>query len=137
MWQASRNKRLAQQLISDLGHPESSFKEWAVVTTFYTAVHLVEADLTTDAAIGHSETSRPTKFRASIHEWRDNLVMQKHRAIWVNFRKLRNESNVARYLSTSGGPIGQPVEDYFSESDVVAFMTNDLTRIELELGISA
>jgi len=85
----------------------------------------------------HSETSRPRNFPGSLHDWRENIVFNHYPQIWSSLRKLRNESNIARYLTTyPRSPINQPVEDYFSNNDVIDFLSKDLVGIENGLGIS-
>jgi hypothetical protein len=132
LWQAGRNERLARQLLSELG-----YKEWAVAVTFYSALHYVEAAFSGIANIRHSETSMPLGWKKSIHAWREDLIFQNFAGIRNEYRKLSNSSMIARYLSSGGTAIGQPVEDFFSDDDVGKFIDRDLDKIKREMGFAS
>jgi len=130
--QAKRNENLAAQLLSDL-----TYKEWVVVTAFYSAVHYVEAALYMEPGVGHSDTSMPKGSSGSYHDHRQDLVLQHFSGAWKSYSKLRYQSMVARYLTTSPGQFLQkPVEDYFSDRDVRDFVTRDLRNVQRGVGFS-
>ena len=132
LWQAGRNESLATQLLD-----QGTFKEWAVVTTFYSALHYVEAAATRLPGIMHCETSRPAGFHGSVHDWRDDVVMQHFTSAWLSYRKLRIQSVIARYLTAVGRPTAaEPVEDFWSDQDVHDFVDNDLNQIRNSLGFA-
>lgn len=131
LWQAGRNEKLAQLLLSEL-----DYKEWAVTVTFYSALHYVEAAFSQDASIEHSETSMPSGWTKSIHAWREHLIFISFSSIYNAYRKLSNSSMIVRYLSSSGTSIGQPAEDVFSDDDVGNFINRDLDKIKRKVGIT-
>ncbi len=131
MWQAGRNERLAKRLLD-----EADFKEWVVTVSFYSAIHFVEAAFTSLTGIGHSEVSKPRAYRGSMHNWRDDLVFSNYpKDVWIGYRKLRTQSNTARYLITdTGSPLGKPAEEYFSVTDLNNFVYHDLHNLRTNLG---
>ena len=130
LWQAGRNKRLAKQLLSDL-----TYKEWVVTVAFYSGLHYVEAALNQIPCIGHSETSKPRQYPGGLHDYREELVQQYFPSAWASYRKLRTQSMVARYLSTTQRVfLQEPAEDYFSEQDVRNFVDRDLDKVRRKLG---
>lgn len=130
MWQAGRNERLAKQLLSEL-----TYKEWVVTVAFYSGLHYVEAALNQVSSIGHSETSMPRHYPGGLHGYREDLVFQHFRSAWASYSKLRTQSIVARYLSTTQRVfLQEPAEDYFSEQDVRNFVDRDLDKVRRKLG---
>ena len=130
LWQAGRNERLAKQLLSEL-----VYKEWVVTVAFYSGLHYVEAALNQVSGIGHSETSMPRNYPGGLHSYREDLVFQHFSSAWAPYRKLRAQSMVARYLSTTQRSFLQkPAEDYFSERDVRNFVDRDLDKVRRKLG---
>ena len=130
LWQAGRNERLAKQLLSEL-----TYKEWVVTVAFYGALHYVEAALNQSPDIMHSETSMPRGYPGSLHDYREDLVLQHYSSAWASYRKLRTQSVVARYLSTTNRQFLQtPAEDYFIDSDVRNFVNRDLDKVRRKLG---
>ena len=130
LWQAGRNERLAKQLLDEL-----SYKEWVVTVTFYSALHYVEAALTQNVGIEHSETSYPNNYRGGLHDWREDLVLQLFPSAWESYRKLRSQSIVARYLSTDRRAfLTQPTDDYFGDQDVHNFVQRDLNKVRQQVG---
>jgi len=115
---------------------ELEYKEWVVTVTFYSGVHCAEASFAQDSKIQHSETSMPHGYKGSIHSWREDLVHNYFPSAFNAFRKLRNSSIIARYLSHSSIPsLSTPVEDFFSDEDVNNFINRDLDKIKRKLGI--
>jgi hypothetical protein len=108
-----------------------------VAVTFYSALHYVEAAFSGIANIRHSETSMPLGWKKSIHAWREDLIFQNFAGIRNEYRKLSNSSMIARYLSSGGTAIGQPVEDFFSDDDVGKFIDRDLDKIKREMGFAS
>lgn len=132
LWQASRNEKLAKQLLHDL-----DYNEWAVTVTFYSGLHYVEAAFAQIPTIEHSETSMPTSWNKSIHSWREDLIISYFPSIHSNYRKLQNSSMIARYLSSSTIPsLDQPAEDFFNKIDVDNFINRDLGKIKNKVGIT-
>jgi len=131
MWQAGRNERLAKRLLD-----EADFKEWVITVAFYSAIHFVEAAFTSLPGIEHSEVSKPRRFPGSMHDWREDLVLTNYpNDAWMSYRKLRTQSNTARYLITdTGSPLGKPAEEYFSITDLHNFIYHDLHNLRTNLG---
>jgi len=127
--QARRNEQLAQQLLTDL-----QYKEWIVIACFYSALHYVEAALSQNSAIEHSETSFPRDYPGGIHDYRQDLVEQYYPVIFSAYSKLRNNSMIARYLSIRKTPIGMPVEEFFGDEAVKNFVGQDLDKVRRKLG---
>lgn len=64
--------------------------DWQAVVLFYSAVHYVE---TLCDVLGHGHNT--------VHTERDSYVMNKHPALWPPYKRLKNESVKARYLTMS------------------------------------
>jgi hypothetical protein len=78
----------------------------------------------------------PPGWNRSIHAWREDLIFINFSNIYHEYRKLSNSSMIARYLwSSSGTPIGQPAEDFFSDDDVGRFIDRDLDKIKRKVGM--
>ena len=86
-------------------------------------------------SIKHSEAAMPSNYKGGYHGWREDLVFNKFPSVFNEYRKLRNESMIARYLSTSRNIfLSTYVEDYFSDQDVHNFLYRDLKKIQQDLG---
>ena len=60
----------------------------------------------------------PSNYPGGLHAYREDLVFQRFRSAWTSYSKLRAQSIVARYLSTTQRVFLQkPVEDHYSEQD--------------------
>jgi len=111
------------------------YKEWIIIAAFYSGLHYLEAALTQYPAIQHSETSMPQGFHGSLHDYREDLIFQHFTGAWHAYRRLRNASIIARYLSTDRRRfLGQPVEDYFSDDDALSFVHSHLATVRQEVG---
>lgn len=106
-----------------------------VTVAFYSGLHYVEAALNQVLDIRHSETSMPRNYPGGLHGYREDLVFRHFASAWGSYSKLRTQSTVARYLSTTDRVfLQEPAEDYFSEQDVRNFVERDLCKIRRELG---
>jgi len=77
----------------------------------------------------------PSNYPGGLHAYREDLVFQRFRSAWTSYSKLRAQSIVARYLSTTQRVFLQkPVEDHYSEQDVRNFVYRDLDKIRRKLG---
>ena len=79
--------RAAETHVAAYESMTDGFAGWKAVMLFYAAVHYVEA------VFACSDT------HFSLHCDRENELMKKHRAIWAQYLRLRNESEKARYLA--------------------------------------
>ncbi len=132
LWQARHNEKLAKELVDSL-----SYKDWAVTTTYYTAIHYIEAAFSQNNDILHTEYQVPPSSHRSKHSIRENLVLEHYSGAWEALRKLHTQSNIARYLNTERGVFMRvPVQDYFTDTDVRSFFTRDLSTIKQVTGIS-
>lgn len=132
LWQARHNEKLAKELVDSL-----SYKDWAVTTTYYTAIHYIEAAFSQNNDILHTEYQVPHRSHRSKHSIREELVLEHYSKAWEALRKLHTQSNIARYLNTERGVFMRvPVQDYFSDTDVHSFFTRDLSTIKQVMGIS-
>lgn len=118
--QAEHNRQLAEKL---LGEP--LYHDWAITAAFYAAVHYFEQWLFSEPE-KHTETSIPVdtkgRLRYTAHAWREKIIQNKlSKDAFRSFRKLRDASETARYLSLArisprGTPdwIPAPACQYFS-----------------------
>ena len=132
--QARHNEKLASELLTSLG-----YKDWLITISFYSALHFLEAKLATMTPPKHSDTDVPVdihgKLKCSPHTWREKLVQKHFSAIWNNYRKLRNDSKIARYLATShGSHISVSGHDYFDDTYAADRFNIDLREIKTKLG---
>lgn len=132
LWQARHNEKLAKELVDSL-----SYKDWAVTTTYYTAIHYIEAAFSQDNNILHTEHQIPPGSGRSMHSLREDLVLEHYSGAWKALRNLHIQSNIARYLNTERQKFMRvPVQDYFSDTDVRSYFTQDLPTIKQVMGIS-
>jgi len=118
--QAKHNESLASFLI-DI---DKSYNDWAITVCFYSAIHYFEARLFIMKAIineRHSDTSVPLddegKQKYSVHRWREELIQDNFpQDIWKSYRKLRLDSELARYLTYPPSETEQPSYRYFQPS---------------------
>jgi len=140
--QAEHNEKLSRKLIN-----EPPFHDWSITAAFYAAIHYIECWIF-NRKEKHSETSIPVykkgrqkgKFMYSPHGWREKLVeMHSSKSTFKSLRKLREASETARYLSLTklgyGNWIPSPASDYFSPSDALKLIKNDLSVLKKELHI--
>ena len=132
LWQARHNEKLAKELVDSL-----TYKDWAVTTAYYTAIHYIEAAFSQDSDILHTEYRIPCGSKRSMHSIREELVLEHYSKAWEALRKLHTQSNIARYLNTERRVFMEvPVQDYFSDTDVRSFFTRDLPTIKQVMGIT-
>jgi len=114
-----------------------TYKDWAVTTIYYTAIHYIEAVFAQDIDIQHTESQIVRYPRLSMHSIREELVRNHYSGAWRALRKLHEQSNIARYHNFRGKVVVQvPVQDYFSDTDVRNFFTQDLATIKQVIGVS-
>lgn len=142
--QAQHNESLAQYLLS---LTKVQFHDWAITASFYSAIHYVEARFIDEADVNHSETSIPIgedkKLEYTPHGWRQRVVRDRFtKRTWKAFRKLRETSEIARYLSY--GRMGRlkgvtferaPAVQIFQPKDAENLYNRDLQSIKEELRI--
>ncbi len=115
--QAEHNKTLANVLAR-----RRPFHDWGITVGFYAAMHFFECFLAkkmTNAREQHSETSWDQQKTNSIHQWREELVrtLSTQRA-WRIYRKLRTQSELARYFTSGYQNIEQPYFQYHDPEQV-------------------
>lgn len=139
--QAKHNEELANKLIC-----EPPFHDWGITAAFYAAIHYLECWLF-NRREEHTETSIPVdpdgKLKYTPHAWREKIVERElSKEAFKSFRKLRNASETARYLSLyriRGGRVPQwldsPAPDYFRPEDAKNMVEKTLITLKSELGI--
>lgn len=143
--QADHNRKLANKLIC-----EPPYHDWGITAAFYSAIHYFECWLyqeETEKSKKHTETSIPKgnndKLICSPHSWREKLIEKKlSKNAFKAFRKLREASETARYLSLYGvsRASGQnwlniPASEYISTQVARRLFNSDLTIFIQELGL--
>ena len=140
--QANHNEELAKKLIQ-----EPPFHDWGITAAFYASIHYIECWLF-NRPEKHSETSIPLgsdgKLLYSAHTWREKIAEKNFsKETFKSFRKLRDASETARYLSQYVGPRErrelrwfQPAPQHFSTDDAKTLDETDLTVIKNDLKIS-
>lgn len=129
--QAQHNEKLAQELLASM-----EYKDWIITITFYAAIHYVEAAFFQNAKIVHTEISKPRDYKGSYHDYRTDMILKSYSsAVWQSFRKLYEQSRIARYLYFRAERkfLEKPVQEYFSDSDVRGFFQRDLATIRQSL----
>lgn len=138
--QAKHNKETAFKLVN-----EPPYHDWGITAGFYSAIHYFEAWLFNKPE-KHCETSIPTdsngEFKYTAHTWREKIIQRFPRDQFNAFRKLRNASETARYLSFSRLRPGQspnwlptPATQYFKDTDAKRMIAEDLKLFRRELKI--
>ena len=85
--------------------------DWTATTTFYAALHVVDAVLAADGPAGHGQSHDE---RAAILK-----TTKRYEQIWRHYRPLFAASLVARYLQArSGGPTYGSFSDYLTPTQV-------------------
>ncbi len=129
--QARHNESLARQLLASL-----EYKDWIITATFYAAIHYVEAAFFQNPKIVHTEISKPRNYKGSYHDYRTEMILENYSfKVWQSFRKLYEQSRIARYLHFPAERefLEKPVQEYFSNSDVKGFFQRDLATIRQSL----
>lgn len=139
--QAKHNEEVANRLIKD-----PPYHDWGITAAFYAAIHYLESWLF-NRREKHTETSIPVgmdgKLQFTPHAWRERIVERNlNRSAFKSFRKLRDASETARYLSLHRiGPgrkphwLGRPASQYFRPESAEFLVKEDLTRLRKELKI--
>ncbi len=135
--QAKHNEEVADRLIK-----EPPYHDWGITAAFYAAIHYLEYWVF-NRKEKHTETSIPVspdgKLQYTPHAWREKMV-ERHlgRDAFVGFRKLRDASETARYLSLSRLRTGQipqwldrPASDYFSPEDAKNLVEKSLLVLKM------
>jgi hypothetical protein len=137
--QAQHNEQLANKLIQ-----EPPYHDWAITAAFYASIHYIECWLF-EQKEKHTETSIPVgddgKFQYTPHAWREKIVERKlNKNAFKSFRKLRESSETARYLSlyriSSGITpkwLDKPASNYFSPKDASDIVNRDLAILRQEV----
>ena len=140
--QAKHNEELAKKLVL-----ESPFHDWGITAAFYASIHYIECWLFTRSE-KHTETSIPVgsdgRFKYSPHSWREKIAEKNFtEKAWKSFRKLRDASETARYLSLvriapQQKPqwLGKPAPEHFSPDSAKRLVETDLSVIRNELKIT-
>lgn len=139
--QAKHNEEVARKLVK-----EPPYHDWGITAGFYSAIHYLECWLF-NRKEKHTETSIPVggdgKFKYTPHAWREKIVERdlSERA-FKSFRKLKDASETARYLSLYRVHAGRepnwldkPAPDYFTPEDAGNLVEKDLGNLKTELGI--
>lgn len=134
LFQAGHNESLANDLLSLL-----NYKDWLITISFYSAIHYVEAKLCKMSPSIHSDINIPIdritrKPMYSPHSWREKLIGQYFRPIYKDYRNLRVNSQIARYLCTMPGRyLEKDVIDYFADSFAINCYQKNLQNIKKHL----
>ena len=139
--QAKHNEEVASKLVN-----EPPYHDWGITAGFYSAIHYFECWLF-NREEKHTETSIPIgedgKFLYTPHAWREKIIEKSlSKEAFKSFRKLRDASETARYLSlyrASPGVqpawIDKPASEYFSQDDAKSLVEKSLKIFKSELGI--
>lgn len=144
--QAKHNEEVARKLVK-----EPPYHDWGITAAFYSAIHYLECWLF-NREEKHTETSIPVgedgRFLSTPHAWREKIVERDlRRRAFKSFRKLRDASETARYLSLyrvhrpsrvrprTRGWIDRPAPDYFNPEDARNLVEKSLENLKIELGI--
>jgi hypothetical protein len=116
--QAEHNEELAQRLIGD---EPVIYKDWAVIVSFYSAVHFIEAFRASRG--GHSD----------YHKERNNYaIFEFPNKIAKAYMKLYHLSRFLRYLEFEGET--KPSKGtWVSDADVIICVTVNLLNIKNEI----
>jgi len=139
--QARHNEEVARKLAR-----EPPYHDWGITAGFYAAIHYLECWLF-NRKEKHTETSIPIgkdgRFLYTPHAWRERIVERNlSKKAFKSFRKLRDASETARYLSLyrvrpgmMPGWLDRPVPDYFSPENASNLVEKSLRNLKGELGI--
>lgn len=139
--QAKHNEEVANKLVN-----EPPYHDWGITAGFYAAIHYLECWLF-DKKEKHTETSIPVdpdgKLLYTAHAWREQIIQKRlSKDAFKSFRKLRDASETARYLSLyrigagrSPNWLDKPASDYFKPEDAKTLVEKDLNTFKNELGI--
>jgi hypothetical protein len=139
--QAQHNEEVANRLIQ-----EPPYHDWGITAAFYAAIHYVKCWLS-HRPEQHTETSIPVnrdgKLQYTPHAWREKVVERDcSKDAFKSFRKLRDASETARYLSlfrvrAGGIPqwLNKPAAEYFSQRNAKNIVEQDLLMLKSELGL--
>jgi len=141
--QAMHNEEVANMLIE-----KNPYHDWGITAAFYALIHYFEYWLFNQPE-EHTETSIPVdkngKLRYTPHAWREKLIEKKlSKDAFKSFRKLRDASETARYLSlariqpgVSMKWIPKPAPQYFNPNDAKNLVEKALETFKKEIGIKA
>ena len=139
--QAKHNEEVVNKLIQD-----PPYHDWGITAAFYAAIHYLECWLF-NRQEKHTETSIPVgqdgRYLYTAHAWREKIVeSQLSKDAFKSFRKLRDASETARYLSLYRiGPgrkpywLDKPASDYFVYEDAKKMVRESLIALKNELGV--
>ncbi len=139
--QAQHNEELANKLVQEL-----PFHDWGITSAFYAAIHYLECWLF-QRGEKHTETSIPTdeegRLRYTPHAWRERIVRRDlSKNAFKSFRKLRDASETARYLSLYRMRPGRMprwldklASQHFRQEDANNMVKKGLDILRNELGI--
>ncbi|MBW1614814.1 MAG: hypothetical protein DRP15_03015 [Candidatus Aenigmatarchaeota archaeon] len=138
--QAEHNEEAAKKLAFD-----PPYHDWGITAAFYSAIHYFESWLFYKGE-RHTETSIPSdeegKLKFTAHGWREKIIVNKlTRAGFKAFRKLRDSSETARYLSLarlgtkSIEWLDRPASQYFKPQHAQKMVEKDLQTLKKELKI--
>lgn len=118
--QAEHNKKVAKALLQSSGG-----RDWAIIATFYSALHYVQASLI-DLNVNPLPDNHPD---------RNEIVYEKHtHSCFYAYKELYEASRKLRYLiDYAGGPASAPSLTYYSITDAKNFLNIDLPEIIEEL----
>jgi hypothetical protein len=120
--QAKHNQACASFLLVD---PQSAFRDWAITTAFYAAVHYAEACFTT-CDIGHTPEG------ANAHAMRAAEIRTRASKAWVSYRKLQTASYELRYLAGTLEAI-QTWQSVYTDESARRLVQRDLEIVKVEL----
>lgn len=139
--QAKHNEEVTNKLIQ-----EPPYHDWGITAAFYAAIHYLECWLFKRGE-KHTETSIPIgedgRYLYTAHAWREKIVeTQLSKDAFKSFRKLRDASETARYLSLYRiGParkpqwLDKPAPDYFNHEEAKQWVLKSLATLKSGLAI--
>ena len=126
--QAEHNEKIASELI---GQNPIEYKDWAEITSFYSAIHYVEAYMAEQLNL-HSAKNKD-KYE-SPHHFRSDIVRKHLSSIVFQYEELSKVSKILRYLTEANGTnVARTKGDYLTEEDIKIFFNDDLQTIKMEI----
>jgi len=115
--QANHNEQCAKLILKT----STLYRDWAITSAFYTAVHLAEACFTTRHDIKPPQGS-------DLHKFRSDTIRKEAPRAFPIYRELRDACWNVRYLTGK-----QPWSTYYKASDVQDMVDDKLPKLRTEL----
>ncbi|MHC1760504.1 MAG: hypothetical protein AB9917_13550 [Negativicutes bacterium] len=129
--QGEHNENFATDLATS---SPADYKDWAVVATFYAAVHFVESYVIAVYNKNSDVLCKTSPTANNPHNFRQDIVAQDFNSEALRkYKSLRNASNIARYLRINGYDINVARGNYFPDNAVLDFIAADLSVVKGEI----